>query len=321
MFRAAIAWVCTAALLTYLGFTTDFDKVRQAIALADVGMVAMTAVFFMLLAFVLDSAIARLLLRRTGFEVGFGEFARIKGASYLLNILNYNLALVLMAAAVKRRSGRGWRASGSPFLLLNFIDLGAHGLIAAFGVAVAGSPFGPDAPPEATPALILLAVACLAGAPVVWGVARLHHAPGFLGRLLGDDILSAFRALPAGHLAGFVVLRALFISQYIVMGWMFLRAFRFDVPFADMFVFQPVLGLIGIIPISVSGLGTTQVVMRSFFARFAPMGLGAAAVDAFSTASILAQLVVRIAIGLVCLPSVSRELREPAAGPAASEGQ
>jgi hypothetical protein len=306
--RSLIAWVGTAALLAYLGATTDLDQAWRALRLADMVIFPGVIVGMTLLTWLTDAAIARQVLARSGFDVTLGEFVRIKGASYLLNIVNYNLGLVLMAAVVTRRSDRGWKAAGSPFILLNFIDLSAMGILVAVGLAVAGSPFSA----EPTALLAVAAAGGLLGAPVLCALARARSAPPWLDRLLRNDLLAAFRTLRARDLAAFTSLRVVFIAEYIVMTWAMLKCFRFTIPLFDVFVYNPIVGLIGFIPISVSGLGTTQVVSREFYAPFAPIGVdGIAAVDAYSTASILAVLLVRILIALACLPSVTRSARAP----------
>jgi uncharacterized membrane protein YbhN (UPF0104 family) len=136
-----------------------------------------------------------------------------------------------------------------------------------------------------------------------------------IAALLRHGLLSAFRSLRPVDALVMVAARAAFIVQYVLMTWMFLRTFDFHVPFGKILVYNPILGLIGFLPISVSGLGTTQVVARSLLGPFAPAGVDAiAAVDAYTTAGILGVLLMRIVIGLACLPSVTRLLkarREP----------
>lgn len=306
--QTVIAWVVTAGLLAYIGLTTDFPEAMRAWDLADHVLLPLSIVGFTLVTYLIDTLTARHLLVRTGFPVRLPEFLRIKGASYLFNIVNYNLGLVLMAAVVTRRSGRGWRASGSPFLLLNFIDLATMAVLVFSGYLLAGSPLGP----EATAGLLFVAAGGLLGAPVLCALSRWRAAPGRLGRLLGDDLLSAFRTLRAWELGMFVTLRGLLIGAYAAENWVFLLAFRFAIPFSSLMVLNPILGLVGVIPVSISGLGTLQVVMRDLFGPFAPVGLDpVASVDAFSTATIVGVLLVRVAIGLACLPSVWREVKSP----------
>jgi len=304
--RTMVAWGGSIALLAYLGLTTDIDAAWQAFLMADQGLFAITLISVTIAAFVVDTATVRTLLNKAGFRVGFLEFARMKGASYLLNVLNYNIGLAMMAGLVSRKSERGLAASGSPFILLNFIDLSALSLLCLGGLAFGAVPFSD---PRAMLALTLIASGGVLGGPFLCLLSRIRTT--WLGRFASHEIMSAFRIVNIRDYLLMNLLRVAFVSIYVVMAWLFLQAFRFDIPFSDLLVFQPILGLIVVIPISISGLGSTQVVMRSLFAPFAPEGIDAiAAIDAYSTSTIVAVLLCRVVIGLMCLPYVTKALKE-----------
>lgn len=310
--RTIVAWIGTATLLLYLGLTTDLNQVWEAVKLANLTVFPVTVVGFTLLTWLTDSAITRLLLVRCGIAIKYHLFARIKGASYILNIINYNLGLVLMAAFVTRHSNRGWKAAGSPFILLNFIDLSAMGFLMLLILALAGSPMNK----EATLFLIVAAIGGAIAGPAICAFTRLRLKILWLDRILRNDLLSAFKTIRVRDLLLITSLRMIFVSEYILMTWALLRCFRFTIPLAEVAVYNPILGLIGFIPISISGIGTTQIVAREFFAPFAPPDIDAiAAVDAYSTASIFSVLLVRIVIALICLPSISKLYRSEADAP------
>lgn len=303
--RAVIAWTGSIALLAYLALTTDLDAAWKAFLMADQYLFLGTLLVVNMVVFFADVGTVRLLLQMAGFRVGYGEFARIKGASYLMNVLNYNLALAMMAALVSRRSDKGLAASGSPFILLNFIDLSALSILVLLGLAAGAVPFEDG---RAMLAVVVMASGGLLGGPTLCLLSRLKIS--WLGRFAQHEIMSAFRMLDVKSYVLMSVLRVGFVSIYAVMAWLFMHAFRFDIPFTDLLVYQPILGLIVFIPISVSGLGSTQVVMRSFFEQYAPIGIDpVAAIDAYSTSTIVAVLLMRVVIGLLCMPYVSRALK------------
>lgn len=303
--QTIIAWVGTIGLLSYLGFTTDFDQAVQALRQGNLWQMAAVTVATTFGSWLADSATVAFLLRRTGTDMPFREFAGVKAVSYLLNLVNYNLALVMMAGAVGRRTSRGWAAAGSPFLLLNFLDLMVLALFMLGGFALGSSPFGA----EVTLLLCLLAAGGAIGAPVLCVASRLR-LPGLLARLAGHDLMSAFREIRPGDFLASLGLRALFLSLYVVMWAGFLHAFRFAVPLADLLVFQPILSFVVFVPISIAGLGSTQVLQREFYGPFAPAGLdGVAAVDAMSTVTILSVVLLRVVLGLVFMPRIARSLK------------
>ena len=85
-----------------------------------------------------------------------------------------------------------------------------------------------------------------------------------------------------------------------------------------MFVILPVLTVVGTIPLSISGLGTTQVLMERFYAPFVTDGRAPVPViDACSTAMIFGYIVVRL---LIAAPFLRQVLAELASGREVEEG-
>jgi len=310
--RAMMAWGGTLALLGFLAATTDFSTAWAAFLNANLLLFVITLVVSTFGTYLIDVATVRVLLDRVGIRVGFREFLRVKGASYLLNIVNYNLALVMMAAVVRKRTDRGWGAAGSPFILLNFVDLSVFGAFVLASVFAGQSPF--DVP--ATIAVTVFAACAVAAPPILCGIARLHRMPGFLGKAFGHDLLAAFRHLSFRSIPLVMLARSALILAYAVMNWAFAKSFGVDIPIPKILVFMPILSLIAFIPISVGGLGSTQVVMREFFGPFVTSAIAltaadrAAVIDAYSTASIVSTMLLRVGIGLLCLPWVSRVMAE-----------
>jgi len=308
-----LAWVGTALLLGYLAATTDLEAAWAALRGADLPRLLATLFWAIPSTYLLDSLGVTVLLRRVGVRVPCGEFLRVKGASYLLNIVNYNLGLVLMAAVVKTRSDRGWGSAGSPFLMLNFLDLSVFGILVIAALSLGQCPF-PD--PAVRTALWVAAAGATLIPPFLMAFSRLPQDRGWFGRLAGHGLLEAFRRLDPRFLPLILLARAGLVLLYALMNRSFLLSFGADVPLPKLLVFMPILTLVAFIPISVSGLGSTQVVMRSFYGPFVSPAMAAtdaaraAVIDAFSTSTILATILVRAVIGVLCLPWVSKALAQ-----------
>ena len=299
--RVALAWLGTVVLVTYMALTTDLAQVWRALLVADQLLFFAALVVFTVSTYMADAASSYFLLRRAGFQIGFWDFARIKGASYLPDIAHYALAQVLMAAILKQRSARGWAASGSPFILLSFMDLSALSLLVLAGFALGGDPFPDNG--LATWTIVIVAAGGVSGGPALCLLARpeLWGALGLPTRWARHDLLLASRSIASVDYLATVALRVGLMILHLVMGYLFVVAFRFDMPVSDFMVLRPILGLVGAIPISVAGLGSTQLVMRGFFEPFAPAGRDpVASIDALSTASIGGALLGRVAVGVTC---------------------
>lgn len=310
--RAVIAWTGTVGLLAFLYFTTDRDAVAAAIGRADPVLFIATAFIAVAATYMTDVFTVKFLLGRVGIKVGFGEFARIKGASYLLNIINYNLALVMMAAVVKKRSSKGWGAAGSPFVLLNFIDLSVFSIIVQAAIWTGRSPF--DRAP--TMILAILTLGGVLAAPALCLISRIRNAPGWFGRVVNHDIMAAFRYIGPWSLLTMLAFRSILILEYGAMNLFFMRSFGVSVPPLTLLFFMAITSFIAMVPISVSGIGSTQVAMRGLYGPFVPDGVAPTAaskiavVDAFSTAGIFGVLLIRVVLGIICMRDVSRYISE-----------
>lgn len=310
--RAVIAWAGTILILAYLYFTTDMRQVMNAFRNANLVLFTVTAFLSVAVTYVTDVATVRFLLGKVGIKVGFGEFARIKGASYLLNIVNYNLALVMMAAVVKKRSSKGWGSAGSPFILLNFIDLSVFSLIVQVAIWTGRSPF------EKLPTTILalLTLAGLVAGPTLCLISRWRTAPGKLGKLINQDIMAAFRYVTPFSLATITTMRLGLILEYGAMNLLFMKSFGINIPPIDQLFIMSITSFIAMIPISISGIGSTQYVMRDLCKPYVPDAVAStgqgkiAVVDAMTTAGIFGVLLIRVVIGIVCMRGVAKYISD-----------
>ena len=218
--------------------------------------------------------------------------------------MNYNLALLGMAYYFKQRTGSTFSKNIGGLALITLIDLAVLALLGLIGMLVR-----PDVVTGRFVPLIWLGLAIGAAGPIFLKVITNHtgYMPGWLTRLMGHDLLAAFKEATMTNLLILTMLRAGLVFEYIVMQAIFLDCFGFHVPFGYLVLMEPLLTLVGVIPISFSGIGTVQVVMRYVFKPYAPAGISpVAAIDAYSTASILTILLIRVVIGLLNLSFVTR---------------
>lgn len=305
--RTAIAYVGTVLLVAYVFLTTDVHQFVEALSLANIPAFFVTEVVSAMAVYAMDSFCVYYLLKGLGYEIPFREVASIKGASYLLNILNYNLALAGMAALLARKCKGRFLQFASPFILLNLLDLSALCAIVLVGVLAGQQFLGPDI----RVTLGIAAVGGLAAGPVLLSVSRLKTRWVWLGKIQSHRIVSALRMVTPVHYIEMMFLRAVFTSLYVFTAFFLLRSFHFSIGLEHLAVYQPILTFIFAIPVSIAGLGSTQIAAREFFAPYAPLGLDkVAAVDAYTTSSIVAALGLRVMIGILCMRGVASSLQE-----------
>jgi len=109
--------------------------------------------------------------------------------------------------------------------------------------------------------------------------------------------------------AAFIGVRIALLLVYLGAQYALLHAFGVNVPLRDLVVYLPILTLVQTIPISISGLGAAQLVMRRFYAPFvAGAAFPAAVIDAYSTTEILGFMLLRILVAYLCLGRLSKEV-------------
>ncbi len=302
-------------LVAYFVASTDLPKVLAAIRQANLWLFAGTAVGIALTTWVYDSWCVTWLIGATLGHRGNPEPVKlrsilpIKGASYLLNIVNYHAAALGMAYLVGRRKGVPYLEAAGAMATLSYIDLLAVTAMAMVGVWLAPDFFGPY--PALQAWLKMVAAAVFGGALVTALLLQSKLEHPLLNKLRQFAPLRPISSLgPRQMLAG-LGLRAVLIVVYAATTYAQMAAFGLNPTWGRIFVAVPILTVVGTIPISVSGFGSTQVLMRSFYGPFVAAGLPAVAtIDGFSTLYIASFIVVRLFIAAPFFRAISRELQE-----------
>lgn len=304
-----LPWVVTAALVVYLVHTTDLPRAWEALRRANIALLVLYSLLTVAIAYIVDTFSLKLAFSRFHHETTMGDLLPVKAASYLLNILNYNAAAGSIALMMKVRREVPVVEGLGTMLWVSVVDLAILNLMALVGTLFVDLGSGAFA----VRAVNVGIIGAFVGSLIYWN-------GGFdffvLGRLRGWRVFNGFRVAALRDYATIGLVRVVLIVVYILSNWLVLPLFGIPIPLHALFVYIPILALINVLPISVSGLGTGQVVMRVLFSSYVILEaaqhtreLTDPVVDAFSTAFIIVQLVFRIALGLVCLPIVSRDIK------------
>jgi hypothetical protein len=301
----AAAWMVTAALLFLLFRKIPFATVVAAARGAatwtiPVGVAGVAAIYFAD-SFAIWKTFAWFLA-----PLSYAQVLVVRGATYLLAAINYNVGQGAIVYFVHRATGAPVLRGVATVLLIMGVNVLALLVLASVGLAVA-----PDVP-HAVAVIVSVAYAGLA----VYAVA-VALKPAWLARRPVFDVLLA--AGLRGHARALLV-RVPHIVALMVYQTSMLRAFGVAVPIAQAVVALPIVFFIAVLPISVQGLGTTQAAMVYFFARYGPGNVEAqkAAVLAASLVGQALALTLQATLGIGCLRSrVGHELKTAAAGVAA----
>ncbi len=312
--RTLLPLLGTGLLLVYFARSADLAGVQRALRFADLGTFSAWIIASTLLIWLYDSYCLVWLIRTTlggrgkDGNCGLRDLAPIKAASYILNMVNYHAASLGIAWLVGRRKGLGFLEAAGALAVLSYIDLVAVAAMAVVGFAVAPDVLARD--PSLQMPLQVVSGLVLGGAVASVLVIQSGWQLPLLVRLRQVALLRPLAALtPTAMLRG-IVLRIGIVLAYALQTYVAMWTFGMTPDWGRMLVIVPVVTVVGAVPVSVSGIGTTQVMMRTLCASFVADGRAPAPViDALSTSMILAGLSVRAIVALPFLRAVLAELK------------
>jgi hypothetical protein len=231
--------------------------------------------------------------------MSFVDVLLVRGATYLLAAVNYNVGQGAIVYFVHRTAGVPIVRGIATVLFIMGVNVLALLFLASGGLVVA-----PAVPHAVTIIVVVAWIGFAVYALTVWLRPRWLASRPLFGVLLNAGVAGHARAL-AVRLPHIACLLAFQISA--------MHAFGVAVPVLDAIAVLPVVFFIGVLPISVQGLGTTQAALVYFFARYAP-GNQTMREAAVISASLVAQtiaLAFQATLGIICLKSrVGRALSE-----------
>jgi uncharacterized membrane protein YbhN (UPF0104 family) len=296
-----LPWVVTLGLLFYVFRSISFSEILAAFATAASWTVPV--LIPCVLGVYLGDSFA--IWKTFGWFVtrlSFREVLVVRGATYLLALVNYSVGQGAIVYFVNRSRGIPLLRGTAAVLLVMGTNILLLLVFATIGLLVA-----PDLPP-AMRKIVFGAYAALA----VYAVLLLLKPRWLTSRPIFDVL---FAAGVSGHLRALLV-RIPHIGILMVFTFASLRAFGVQVPVAQAILYLPVIYFIGVLPIAVMGLGTTQAAMIYFLSSYVPGATPAAAKAAILAASLGGQavaLAIQVTLGIFCMRNqLARNLRQPA---------
>jgi hypothetical protein len=220
--------------------------------------------------------------------------ARVKAASYLMNLIHYALGAGALVLLLRRRAGIGVVDSAGIVVLIAMIDLGVLLVIVALGITLLT-----DQASQVQVGVILILIGVIYGG---FAALRAPFSLGLLDGLRSHRVFRAARTTPSERLLETGALRLLFVLCFLGLGWAALSAFHLPIPLGDFLVNFPAAALAAFLP-SVAGIGPGQVGMVELFSRFADRESLLACSLALSAGLIL----LRVGIGVLFAREYARE--------------
>ena len=298
-----LPWVVTLGLLFYLFRIISFREMGKALVEAPYWTVP--AFVVLVLGVYLGDCFA--IWKTFGWFVArlsFREVLVVRGATYLLALVNYTVGQGAIVYFVNRSRGVPLLRGTAAVLLIMGTNILLLLIFASIGLVVA-----PDMP-AVLRKIVFGAYAALALYSIL-----LVLRPRWLTSRPIFDVL--FAAGISGHLRT-VLVRVPHLGILMVFTYTSLRAFGVQVPVSHAILYLPMIYFIGVLPIAVMGLVTTQFMMILLLSRYVPGAAhdpakAAAAITAASLGGQAVALAVQATLGVFCMRNqLARNLRQPA---------
>ncbi len=296
--RRVLPWLVAAGLLTWVFWGVPLQDFVQALGRGQFTWYIPAMLVCMTCIFLADTMAISKTFTWFTTRIPFHTVLRIRGASYLMSVINYNLGQGAIVIFANRAKGVPYgRATGTVLLLMG-VSLVVLILMSAVGLFVSDAPKAMAFRPYVIALLsafvfYLVIVAVKPRFLARWSVARPMLDAGLRGH-------AAAVAVRFPHMA------LVFCAHYMTM-----RAFGIDIPVLAFISTMPFISLMSAIPISPQGLGTTQYAAVYFFASFAPGTVAEqkATVLAYSLTTSVLAILFMLGTGLVFLRSGMKLLR------------
>lgn len=284
-------WLVALAILAFL-----FTRIpRRALFNAlEAGPWLSLGVYTFLQAFLIllmDAYATSVSLAIAGFKQRFFLIFLARGASYVLGILNYALGQGVFGLYLQRSGVETIQAAGT-MLFLMIVNLGVLLFVASFGLLAGGYPGTVHL--DLSPLGYGLLVGMVLYLAIIGQRPRCLQSYQVLAPLWEAGLIGHLRAT-GGRLPHILVL--------VLTYWGALRLWGIPVPLAPGVAMVPLVLLIGALPFTPAGLGTTQAALVLLFSPYVPLPtpeVRVAALLAFSLIYYFWGIVAQALLGLGC---------------------
>lgn len=301
--RRVVPALLTAAFFYYVLQRIPYERLLTALSEADY-VLFLTFMIPNTIVYVLwDTLVLATAVRWFHGPVRYRDLLPVRGASYIVSVVNTNAGRGALAVFVGRLLGRPFLQIGSTVIFLLLTEYTHLVAWATLGIVAFGS--------EATQPLLWVPPAVAAFWLLFFAYARagkLNESGGhWLTAPWRGSLMRTFRLAPFRQYVQIALLRAPLFFLSLCLHYFAAPAFGITIPFGYMLTFLPVVFMVAALPITVARVGTTQAAWLLLFGGIVPPDR----LLAFSLATGLTFALTRAFVGVLLLPFAYRDLMEP----------
>ena len=288
--RSLAPWLVAGLAMFWVTHAVHWGDVWRACEHVPLGWFVGTSLVMLLLNCAADTLAMYYTFGWFGCHVPYRELFVIRGATYLVAVVQYYVGQAAILGFLRSRKGVPlWRGAGW-ILFVSAINMGVLILIAAAGLARAQIDIK-----------WLKMVPAVVAVTVVGYAILLRIKPAFLTRV--QMLAPIFEMGITGHIKATIV-RIPHVLVLILWHYLSLRWFGVRVPVITALVYLPAVFFFAALPVSVQGLGLSQWAAVTFFVAYSDSGKPA--VLAYSLAMTAVSLVIQVSMGVVFLRAAQR---------------
>jgi hypothetical protein len=306
--RRVVSILLTAGVLYYVLGRIPYERLLTALSEADYVRFLAFMIPNTVLYVAWDTLVLTVALRWFHGPVRYRDLLPVRGASYIVSVVNTNAGRGALALFVGRLLNRPFLQIGSTVIFLLLTEYTHLVAWATIGILVFGSELTQPllwVPPTVAGFWLLFFAYARAGKASESG-----PPTGISGRLTAPwrgALLRTFRLAPPRRYVQTVLLRAPLFFVSLVLHYFAAPAFGITIPFGYMLTFLPVVFMVAALPVTVARVGTTQAAWLLLFGGIVPPDR----LLAFSLATGLTFALTRALVGVFLLPFAYRDLMEP----------
>ncbi len=231
------------------------------------------------------------LFRYFGHSLSYRNALAIRGLTYLLMVVNYNLGVGGIAVYLNRRHAIALPRTATLMLFYMFLETFVLAVLSLAGTILSPEDFillG-----QVRNICLLIIMVSLA----ILLLARGLPDKGRLGKIKQIEFMKVFHQISFSDFALLCFWRGLYFLSFIIFFYFGFRTFDLAVPFLTLAAYIPLIFFIGNLPITPAGIGTIQAAMLFFFRDYAQPSQ----IMAFSVTYSCSLIFLRLPLGLIFL--------------------
>lgn len=286
--KKSAPWVITALILYFLFATVPFEDTWKAAQAARLEIFFPVMLVAVVLWFLIDSAAFAFLFSRFNADVSWAEARSLRGMTYLLTPINWNLGTAAVILHLRTSKRIGALESTSTMLLYQSVDGMVLAALAGLGALLL--PVTSTSISIRNIGLGIVVVTAVSLAFMMGNWANFRWAM----RVRALGVFQSHRKAVPRDIAILIALKSVYFLVFIGAYWLGSLAFGVELPFGFALASTPAVMMSAALPITPGGLGTQQATMLYFYSPYGDE----AAVLAFAFTFPVVLLLFRALLGL-----------------------